>query len=81
MSQTKPVRGAVLQIEIDIKRFVKTKDDSNFHGMYDETPWKRIYGLAKTAACDTIMNGGTFVLVAGNGKITMVQRPDAEPFE
>lgn len=70
-------RGAVLQMEFDIARLTKT---TSFHaGAYGEKPWDRIYAIAKTAACDTIANGGTFVLVVGGGKITMVQRPDADP--
>ena len=71
-------RGAVLQMEIDVARWTDTKGVS-FHGGLNDTPWERIYNIAKTAACDTIKNGGTFVLVVEVGKkITMVQRPDAE---
>lgn len=38
----------------------------------------RLRYIARTALNDTIRHGGTFVLVAGPDKITMVQRPDAE---
>lgn len=69
-------RGAVLQFEADKKRLSASGD--TFHGAYNEKPWDRIYNMAKTAACDTVRNGGTFVLVVSADKITMVQRPDAE---
>ena len=67
---------AVLQFEIDTKRFTETKtfNATNF----GETPWQRLYAIAKTAACDTLENGGTFVLVVTAEKITMVQRSEAE---
>jgi hypothetical protein len=68
-------RGAVLQFEIDRKRWIDTE---SFHGGYKETAAERLYAMAKTAVCDTIHLGGTFVLVATPNKITMVQRPDAE---
>lgn len=72
--------AAILQMEIDTTRWSATKAENNFHGVYDETPWKRIYNIAKTAACDTVHNGGTFVIVSDpkRGKLTMVQRTDAE---
>lgn len=70
-------RGAVLQIEIDTKRWMSTKENGDFSAYYNgETPAQRIFDMAKTAASDTIRNGGTFVLVARPGKVTMVQRPD-----
>ena len=78
MTMTKAQNPAILQFEIDTRRFAETKAGGSFIGMYDETPWGRIYNIAKTAVCDTIKNGGTFALVAGDGKITMVQRTDAE---
>lgn len=77
-------RGSVLQFEVDTKRFVQTEQDGSFHQgskAYgsNSTPWNRLYAMAKTAVCDTIVNGGTFVLVMDKGKLTMIQRPDAEP--
>jgi len=77
MTGTKSTRGAVLQFEIDRKRW---NDDASFNvAKYSsETPYDRLYAMAKTAVCDTIFKGGTFVLVATDDKITMVQRPDAE---
>lgn len=69
--------AAVLQFEINIDRFL---DPANFHvAKYaSETPWDRLFAMAKTAACDTIQNGGTFVLVRDGNTLTMVQRPEAE---
>jgi hypothetical protein len=73
-----PKNDAVLQIEIDTKRFAKTKEENSFAGDYGDTPWQRIYNIAKTAVCDTIKNGGTFVLTRDGGVITMVQRAGVE---
>lgn len=70
-------RGAIIQFEIDRKRF-GNKDTFQQGNSSTETPEGRLYGMAKTAACDTIYRGGTFVLVVTADKITMVQRPDAE---
>lgn len=72
--------GAVLQFEIDRKRWAATKDVS-FNGKFDEKPYDRLYNMAKTAVCDTIYNGGTFVMVVTADKITMVQRIEAEDIE
>jgi hypothetical protein len=72
--------GAVLQFEIDRKRWAATKDTS-FNGPFDDTPSKRLFNIAKTAAADTINNGGTFVLVVTADKITMVQRFEAEDID
>lgn len=47
-------------------------------GYSSENALGRLYTIASSAACDVIKNGGTFVLVAGKDKITMVQRPDAD---
>lgn len=71
-------RGAVLQLEIDLGRWAETRCFSE--SGYGDTPHKRLYAIAKTAVCDTIHQGGTFVLVADQsaGTVTMVQRPDAE---
>lgn len=69
-------RVAVLQFECD---WTRVKDYSTTPGL--EKPKDRIYHLAHCAAWDVLMNGGTFVLVVGNGKVTMIQRPDAEDLE
>ena len=45
-----------------------------------ETPMERFYFMARTAVADVVRNGGTFVLVASETKLTMVQRPEAEDF-
>lgn len=72
-------RGAVLQFEIDRERW-KDSAPSFFseNEFTTKNPIDRIYAMAKTAVCDTIHRGGTFVLVASPSKITMIQRPDAE---
>lgn len=76
MTREQAPHGAVLQFEIDRKRWAET---SSFNtAAYGEKPYDRLYAMAKTAVCDTIHMGGTFVLVATPDKITMVQRPDAE---
>lgn len=69
-------RGAVLQFEMDRARL---KDFSTVPGI--EKPSDRIYHMAHAAAWDTIKNGGTFVLVVSPGKITMIQRPEAEDLD
>lgn len=69
-------RGAILQFECEWQR---VRDYSATPGL--EKPKDRIYHLAHCAAWDTLQNGGTFVLVVGNGKITMIQRPDADDFD
>lgn len=69
-------RGAVLQFEIDRKRMSNYSHDPGL-----EVPHKRLAHLAHTAMLDTINNGGTFVLVVTEAKITMVQRPDADPLD
>jgi len=76
MTDIKSDRGAVLQFEADWQR---VKDYSTQPGL--EKPKDRIYHLAHCAAWDTLQHGGTFVLVVGNGKVTMIQRPDAENIE
>lgn len=74
-------RGAVMQFEVNYERAAKTKEDGTYSGQFiGETPWGRIKGIATTSVLDTIMHGGTFVLVCDKAKktITMVQRPDVE---
>lgn len=66
-------RGAVLQFEIDRQRMRQYSGDPGLEG-----PVRRVRSLAETAVIDTLVNGGTFVLVVSETKITMVQRPDAE---
>lgn len=71
-------RGAVLQFEIDRGRWAETKGTTFSGNFASETPMDRLYAMAKSAACDTIFRGGTFVLVVSATKITMIQRPEAE---
>jgi hypothetical protein len=75
--KTKAQRGAVMQFEVDRERLALSVESFHKSG-FDEKPIDRIYNIAKTAACDTIFRGGTFVLVVTPDKITMIQRPDAE---
>jgi len=72
-------RGSVLQFEVDRKRWteVNENDISRTPGTM-ETQTLRLRFIARTAVNDVIRNGGTFVLVVTEDKITMVQRPDAE---
>ena len=72
-------RGAVMQFEIDRARWRAT-DGTTFNNSngFTETSMQRVYAIAKTAVCDVIYRGGTFVIVVSPEKITMVQRPDAE---
>jgi len=67
--------AAVLQFEINRKR-VKDypRDDSLTTG---SAKWKYEM-LLKLALFDTLANGGTFVVVVSDDKITAVQRSDAE---
>lgn len=71
---------AVLQFEIDRTRWLNP-NAADLVSKGGETPMERLRYLASTAMRDTIRNGGTFVLVATEDKITMVQRADAETFE
>ena len=72
---------AVLQFEIDRKRWLNVKKEDFHAWSSSEGASDRLHYIARTAVSDTIRNGGTFVLVAGPDKITMVQRTDAETFD
>lgn len=67
---------AVLQMEIDTRRWCATDHNGDFEGSALESPSKYLRNIAKTAVCDTLRNGGTFVLVSRPGKVTLVQRAD-----
>lgn len=67
---------AVLQFEIDRKRVEKYPRDGS---TCDGSPVWKYQRLFQAAMYDTLRNGGTFVLVVTEDKITAVQRPDAEP--
>lgn len=75
---TKAARGAVIQFEIDRKRWNSTAGTTFQQSTFGETAAGRLYAVARTAVTDTLSHGGTFVLVATPDKVTMVQRPDAE---
>jgi hypothetical protein len=70
-------RGAVLQFEIDRERWRLTSGDTYRAATTGEKPSDRLYYMAQTAVNDTLLNGGTFVLVVSETKVTMVQRPEA----
>lgn len=69
-------RGAVLQFEIS-REWWNALHHIQLLGSNDGAR-HRLFALASTACSDVLRNGGTFVLVVGKEKITMVQRPDAE---
>lgn len=69
---------AILQFEIDVKRGVRDIGRNFSDQFVGSTPWGRVKGIANTAVADTLSNGGTFVLVVTDTKITMVQRAIAE---
>lgn len=73
-------KDAVLQMEINTSRWALTADQNDFIGGFDESPWKRIYNIVKTAACDTVHNGGTLVIVSDieRSTLTIVQRDDVD---
>ena len=67
-------RGAVLQFEIDRKRWSgKPFPGDTTNGVLER--------LVAGTAMDTLRKGGTFVLVVTDDKLTMVQRPDAEELD
>ena len=74
----KPLSAAVLQFEIDRGRWGATEGTSFQPFAFGEKPSNRLFNMARTAVCDTILNGGTFVLVATPEKITMIQRTDTD---
>lgn len=71
-------RGAVLQFEIDRRRWLNTSGHDFSANSVGEKPGERLRHMVRTAAADTLANGGTFVLVVTPDKVTMIQRPDAE---
>lgn len=56
-------KGCVLQME-----YKRKKSGSTYH----------LNSIAKEAMEDTLANGGTFVLVAGPDRVTIIQRVKAE---
>lgn len=79
MTAKKPAdRGAVVQFEFDRAR-VKSMSRETTTGI---NTTKRPYFLAleiiRGALQDTFENGGTLVVVVGEEKVTVVQRPDVE---
>lgn len=76
MTDKKPSdRGAVLQMEIDLSRWTNIAD-ADFASKYSgESPWDRLFYIVRTAAGDTIRNGGTLVLIREGNTVTIVQRP------
>ena len=71
--------SVVLQFEIDLKRWGETEGTTFNPDKYSsESPSGRLYGIIKTAACDTLHNGGTLVLVVTPEKVTIVQRSEVD---
>jgi hypothetical protein len=72
---------SLLQFEVDKKRLRGFANfaDSQFNGF--RTPTQYIYKLASGALLDTFNNGGTFVMVVSEDKITIVQRKEAESLD
>lgn len=70
--------SAVLQFEVDKKRLREFPNfaDSQYSGY--STPFQHVFQLASNALQDTLDNGGTFVMVVSEEKITIVQRAEAE---
>lgn len=66
---------AILQFEIDRKRVDAYERDCS---LAEGSPKWKYRRLLQHALYDTLINGGTFVLVVSDDKITAVQRPDAE---
>jgi len=72
---------AILQFEIDRDRWLGTHDEDISRDFRSEKMSDRLNHIARTAVSDTIRNGGTFVLVSGLKKITLVQRSDADEID
>lgn len=70
-------KDAILQFEIDLRRWRASELDFASYTS-SEKPTGRLRYMAMTAACDTLRNGGTFVLVVTADTVTMVQRADAD---
>lgn len=72
---------AILQLEAGqtiLRRFGKSAELT--YGQA-HTPLQHIYNLACAALIDTCNNGGTFVMVVSDEKITLVQHDDAKDFD
>lgn len=67
---------AVFQFECDRKRWQSGPFVPAFS--IGENSLMRLKAMAQTAAIDTLLNGGTFVMVVTATKVTMIQRADAE---
>lgn len=77
--------AAILQFEVDRKRLRKmeAKNALSAAGVaYTVTAESAALATIRAALDDTIVSGGTFVLVATDDKLTVVQRPKGDdPFE
>jgi len=68
-------RHAIMQFEIDRRRGANYPRSSSDASGSPEWKWKM---LAQAALSDTLRNGGTFVVVATDAKVTIIQRDTAE---
>ena len=71
--------GAVMQFEFDRKR-IQAMTKTAWH--HENVSAKAsAYDVIRATLEDVLSNGGTFVVVVGPQKITVVQRPEAEEIE
>jgi len=68
-------RDAILQFEIDRRRVANYPRSSSAPEGAPEWKWGM---LARAALSDTLRNGGTFVVVVTDAKVTIIQRDTAE---
>jgi hypothetical protein len=79
MTDKKDRRGAVMQFEFDRSR---VRAMSRITERYSKTNANvTAHDVIRAALQDVFDNGGTLVVVVGEEKITVVQRPDAEDLE
>lgn len=78
MTRKKSDCGAVLQFEFDRSRVMAM---TRVTERYSKTPANvTAHDVIRAALQDVFDNGGTLVVVVGDEKITVIQRPDAEDF-
>lgn len=76
MTRKKSDRGAVMQFEFDRNRVRAMTRETNRVG--NTKPNAIAHDIIRAALQDVFDNGGTLVVVVGDEKMTVVQRPDAE---
>lgn len=78
MSAKNQLRGSVMQMEFDRAR-VGTMEYK--FGFDKYSTGNALWHVANGCLVDVMKNGGTLVIVVSAEKMTLVQRPDAEPLE